>query len=78
MAARLRECSAAALALPPRHRARLARVLISSLDADEAAASGVRAAWHREIARRVREIDEGRAKGRPASDVIRDLRARLT
>ena len=77
MAATLKECSAAALALPLKHRARLVRVLISSLDAEAGTAPSVRTEWDREIARRVREIDAGRAKGRPAAEVLRDLRGRL-
>jgi putative addiction module component (TIGR02574 family) len=43
--------------LPESDRAMLAGVLIQSLDPSPA--PDVKAAWSREIARRVREIDEG-------------------
>lgn len=46
-----------ALALPAPERARVAARLIESLDADEE--TGVEQAWRDEVARRVRELDEG-------------------
>ena len=49
-----------ALSLPEKERAELACSLIDSLDAtvDE----GVEAAWDEEIARRIHELDSGKAK----------------
>jgi len=49
-----------ALELPPEARASLAGSLIDSLD-DEVD-EGVEAAWDAEIARRIRELDEGKIK----------------
>jgi putative addiction module component (TIGR02574 family) len=58
--------------LSTEERAELAHYLIQSLDreVDEDAD----AAWETELARRVAEIENGTAKGRPADEVMADLR----
>lgn len=68
------EIARAALLLPESEKAGLARTLLRSLEPKEE--SGVEAAWEIEIARRLEEIREGRAIGRPAEEVFRDIRAR--
>ncbi len=67
-----------ALKLPTRERARLARLLILSLDrrVDDSQAE-VEKAWDEEIENRVQNIRRGRAKGIPAEEVFAKLRARL-
>jgi putative addiction module component (TIGR02574 family) len=62
---------AGALSLP--ERADLAYFLIISLEPEE---EGVEAAWRAEIARRVAEIRDGSAVGRPAEEVLKELRER--
>jgi len=64
-----------ALGLTECERAELARRLLVSLD--NVAEEGVEEAWDEEIARRVERIRNGTAQGRPAEDVLRDLRTRL-
>jgi putative addiction module component (TIGR02574 family) len=54
-------------------RAELAYFLLSSLEPEE---QGVREAWRAEIARRVAEIRGGSAVGRPADEVLAELRER--
>ena len=49
-----------ALSLPATERAHLAAALIQSLDAEPE--SDVEEAWRAEVARRVRELDEGLVK----------------
>jgi len=63
-----------ALSLPSGDRAKLAHELIVSLEAE--AGSDVEEAWDREVGRRVAEIKEGRAHGRPAQQVLADIRAK--
>lgn len=60
-----------ALELPPEARASLAGSLIDSLD--ENVDEGVEAAWDAEIARRIRELDEGKVKLVPWAEVRRRL-----
>jgi putative addiction module component (TIGR02574 family) len=74
MAAALERLAQEALALSNQERAELARKLLVSLEntPDE----GVSEAWDLEIAKRVQRIREGTAKGRPAEEVSRDIRAR--
>ena len=54
-------------------RADLAYFLLTSLEPEE---EGVEEAWRVEIARRVAEIRSGQARGRPADDVLAELRER--
>jgi len=60
-----------ALELPPEARAFLAGSLIDSLD-DEID-EDVEAAWDVEVARRLKELDEGKVKLVPRSEVRRRL-----
>lgn len=65
-----RELLERALKLPREDRARLADALEASLDEEDAPADpAVRAAWREEIARRLREYDEGKAQVIPADQV---------
>lgn len=54
-------------------RAELAYFLLSSLEPEE---EGAAAAWDAEISRRVTEIRNGEAKGKPAEQVFAELRER--
>lgn len=63
-----------ALSLPVNDRAKLAHELIISLD--ECIDSDVNNAWEAEISRRVQEIKDGTAKGRPAEEVLSEIRAK--
>lgn len=60
--------------LPNNERAELAHLLLQSLDDSQDA--DAEAAWEQEIARRVAEIESGRATGRPAEEVMAELRRR--
>lgn len=61
----------AALALPVRQRAALANSLLASLPPPKGSDD-----FDAELARRVEEVKSGKAKGRPAAAVMRDLHAR--
>jgi putative addiction module component (TIGR02574 family) len=74
MAALLEKMTNDALSLPQEDRAKLAHELIVSLD--EHLDSDVGEAWENEIRRRVKEIKEGTAKGRPAEQVLSEIRAK--
>jgi len=63
---------AQAMKLPEEERAELACFLIESLDAG--ADEGVDEAWAVEIRRRAKEMKSGEVQGRPAEEVLRDLR----
>jgi len=65
-----------ALALSDQERAELAGSLIDSLDAtvDE----GTESAWNKEIARRLEDLDSGKAKTVPWEEVQRRISAKLT
>lgn len=54
-------------------RADLAYFLLASLEPEE---EGVEEAWRAEISRRVAEIRSGTAVGRPAEEVLAELRER--
>ena len=75
LAVNLPDLEAEALKLPAAERARLAEILLESLDAlsDEENAR----LWVEEAARRDAELDADPSRGRPAADVFRDARARL-
>jgi putative addiction module component (TIGR02574 family) len=66
------------LRLPKADRARLAQVLLVSLDAESAAASSaaVEAAWEAEITRRVSELRDGTVAGIPADEVFAEVLGR--
>ena len=61
-----------ALQLPVQERAALASRLLASLD--EQVDEGVDAAWGEEVAKRLKEIDEGKVKMVPGDIVMRDMR----
>jgi putative addiction module component (TIGR02574 family) len=63
------------LALPSADRARLAELLLASLEGRD---PGAAAAWDHEIARRAEELDTGRAFGVPAADVFAEVERRLS
>jgi putative addiction module component (TIGR02574 family) len=62
-----------ALALPDEDRAVLAGVLIDSLD--PSTESSAEEAWNQEIARRVEELDSGKAKTIPWDEVRHRIEA---
>jgi putative addiction module component (TIGR02574 family) len=64
-----------ALKLPVAERARLAETLLESLDSLSEAEH--RHLWTEEAACRDAELDADPSRGRPASEVFRDARARL-
>ena len=65
-----------ALALSEAERAKLAHDLVASLDGP--AEQDVADAWDREIIRRIDEIDSGNATLLDASEVISDIRKRIS
>lgn len=64
-----------ALTLPAEDRANLAGSLIDSLDT--AGDASAEEAWHDEIARRIEELDSGKAKTVPWAEVRRRIAAKL-
>lgn len=74
MAATLQKVSEDALRLSDRERAELAHKLLVSLEG--APEAGVEEAWDAEITKRVARVKEGKAKGRSAEEVFRDVRSR--
>ena len=64
-----------ALSLPVAERADLAGSLIESLD--ETRDEAVEAAWDEEIARRIADVDSGKAKTVPWEEVREKLSSRL-
>ena len=62
------------LALPSRDRARLAELLLASLEGSDA---GAEAAWDDEIGRRAAELDSGQVAGVPAHEVFEEVERRL-
>lgn len=62
------------LTWPTADRARLAALLLASMEPSE---SDVEAAWDDEIARRAAELDSGEVRGIPAADVFAELDRRL-
>jgi putative addiction module component (TIGR02574 family) len=63
-----------ALQLGDADRAELARTLIESLDSESD--PDAEAAWDRELEKRLKKIDSGESTGRPAEDVLSELRAK--
>ena len=74
MSAHVEHLTEQALELSESERAEIAYRLLRSLD--EAKEEGVEEAWEEEIARRVEEVKNGTAKGIPAEEVFREIRAR--
>ena len=62
------------LALPSADRARLAALLLASLEGGD---RGAAAAWDGEIGKRARELDGGQVSGVPAADVFAEVERRL-
>lgn len=65
-----------ALGLPESERTRLVVKLLESLD-DTTPDPNVENVWEEEVARRVRDLIEGRAKTIPAEQALREARAKL-
>ena len=66
-----------ALNLPTNERAKLAQVLLHSLDHDaEENPAEVEKAWLDEIERRMKDVRAGNVSGRPAEEVFAELRAK--
>jgi len=80
MARPLKEIEQELMNLSHEERARLARVLIVSLDEEEEQLSQVEceALWLEEIKRRDAEIERGEAQLIPAEEVLEKLRKKLT
>ncbi len=74
MSALLDKMTNEALSLPINDRAKLAHELIVSLD--DQVDSDVNIAWEKEINRRVKEIKDRTAKGRPAEQVLSEIKAK--
>jgi putative addiction module component (TIGR02574 family) len=72
MAEQLSELEQRARALSPDDRARLAEVLLESLQGPPL--SEVEAAWNREIEERVAAYDRGEVQAYPAEDVFAEAR----
>jgi len=62
--------------LQPKERAELAHELISSLE--KSRDSEAEHAWDKEIKRRVQDIKNGTAQGRPAENVLAEIRAKYS
>ena len=73
----LEQIAESALGLPVSDRSRLVVKLLESLD-EASRDPEVEQAWEAEVARRIRDLVEGRAKTIPAEQALRDARARLT
>jgi putative addiction module component (TIGR02574 family) len=71
----LPDLEAEALKLSTPERARLAEILLQSLD--DVSDEENQRLWHQEAMRRDAELDADPTLGRPAEDVFRDARARL-
>lgn len=67
------------LTLPPADRARLAELLLASLDADALAepTEVIEEAWRTEAMRRLEELQVGTVTGIPASQLFAEARTRL-
>jgi putative addiction module component (TIGR02574 family) len=63
-----------ALQLADADRAELAHALINSLESETD--KDAEAAWDRELERRLLKIESGSSKGRPAEDVLNEVRAK--
>ncbi len=76
MSPKLDQLETQALQLPLKERAQLAERLIASLDeVDEAESERL---WAEEAERRYQEYKKGNISSRPAGDLMRDARAKLS
>lgn len=73
--AQLESITSAAMTLPERERAKLARDLVASLDGH--ADVGVTEAWDAEICRRVNDIESGKSELLDAEESIARARERI-
>jgi putative addiction module component (TIGR02574 family) len=73
--AQLENITNAAMTLPERERAKLARDLLASLDGP--AEVSVAEAWDTEICRRINEIESGKTELLDANEAIARARARI-
>jgi putative addiction module component (TIGR02574 family) len=62
------------LALPPVDRARLAELLLASIEGHD---TGAASAWDEEIDRRANELENGLVDGIPATEVFAEVERRL-
>jgi len=76
MTQRTAELLQKALSLSEEERAELAGSLLESLDT--AAEEGAEVAWNQEIARRIADLDSGKAKTIPWDEVRSRISAKLT
>ena len=76
MSSLLQEVASKAHNLSPSERAELANELIVSLD--DVKDKELEMAWDTEIERRIEEIKSGRAKGRPAEEILAEIRAKYS
>lgn len=76
MSSLLQEVAAKAHNLSVDERAELVHELIVSLD--EGMDNEFEAAWDAEIERRVKEIKSGKAKGRPAEEILAEIRVKYS
>jgi putative addiction module component (TIGR02574 family) len=67
-----------ALALTAEERAKLAGSLLESLDGPPDDPEVVEAAWNEEIARRIEDLDSGKAKTVPWEEVRQRISSKLT
>lgn len=76
MGATLEELEAQALKLSPSERSELVHRLLISLNGEpEGTPDEIAKAWDEEIARRVADMEAGRAKWIPAEDVFKEVDA---
>lgn len=77
MSSLLQEVATKAHNLSTEERAELAHDLIVSLD-EITEDNKFEMAWDAEIERRVKEIKSGKAKGRPAEEILSEIRAKYS
>lgn len=77
MSSLLKEVANKAYNLSPDERAELAHDLIVNLD-EITEDNQLEMAWDAEIERRVKEIKSGKAKGRPAEEILSEIRAKYS
>lgn len=73
----LSEIAKDALELSPTQRLTLARILLDVSEADQDYSPEIEAAWEDEITRRMKAVEEGKARARPIEDVFADLDRRF-
>jgi putative addiction module component (TIGR02574 family) len=74
--AQLESITSAAMTLPERERAKLARDLVASLDGP--ADISVADAWDTEICRRINDIESGKTELLDANEIVERARARIS